>query len=123
MAGQITPTGDRFKVTCAGGCSRPLSWNVETREHAENLLRKHDREHHPDQPAVVPDPGPASLAPETPVPPLDATAAARAVLDLDHAAATAVWVALTGLAPADARTLAVSLAEHDGTITAHVAPF
>lgn len=118
-------------ATCTGGCARPLDWTVQTEEHAVNVLNKHNREYHPDEPpftvhTAVVDFQPDRLAPETAVAvpeALDLTAAARAVVDLDHAAAYAVWSALTDCSPSAVRAAVTALAEHDGTITAHVTPF
>lgn len=41
----------RYRAACAGGCSRPLDYAVATRTHATNLLQKHLREYHADDPA------------------------------------------------------------------------
>lgn len=119
----VATAGAKFRATCPGGCSRPLDWTVETREHAQNVLTKHVREYHPDEPATA-DPEPATLAPDSGIPDdLDLTAAARCVIDLDHAAALAVWAALTNTTPADARATALALAERDGSVHALVPPF
>lgn len=121
LPGEIRQNGGRFEVTCYGGCARPLSWTTSTREHAENLLAKHLREYHP----THSDPEPEKRAPEITGLPgtVNLTAAARAVYDLDSNAALIVWCALTDTRPTEARALAIALAERDGIITAHVAPF
>lgn len=54
---------------------------------------------------------------------LHLTEAARTVLDLDSAAAYAVWCTLTGLSPTDAKAYASTLVEDDHTVHAHTAPF
>lgn len=119
----VKPDGKRFRATCSEGCARPLDWAVDTQEHADNVLAKHRREHHDGLPEGTTAPAPAagtvSSGPDT----VDLTAAARTVIDLNHAAAYAVWAALTDTTPSEARVMVAQIAESETTLTAAVIPF
>lgn len=99
----ITPTPEGgYRVSCTElVCDRPLMRTVASTTHAENLERKHYREHHPDVQPTAPEPvvydGPPLL--------LDLSAAAVAYLRNPHRAATAVWAALVGVDPRDVTKL------------------
>jgi hypothetical protein len=101
------------KVRCAGGCARPLDWAVESQEHADNLLAKHNREYHPT----------ATAGPTT----LDLTAAAQAVLRADRGSerggALMVWQALTGMSDADALPYAHAVVGTPVRTVAVIPPF
>ena len=135
MAGQITQVGLQYRATCTGGCARPLDWKVGTREHAQHVLAKHVREHHPDEvPAAViaaaSDTPPDVLAglPET----FNVSLAASMLLAIlgsetiggdsaTAAAARSMWECLTGLRGESAIEAASIAADRD--VTAVRAPF
>lgn len=123
----ITPTiGDSRRVTCEEpDCPRPLDWTVVGDAHAENLERKHYREHHPGvRPPCDEVPDETHLS-DLHILPLDLTAAARAYMLHQHREAGAVFAALLGIDPADVTRLAdraIDILAEPGTVLAHVPP-
>jgi len=112
----LGPISNAYRVTCP---EHGLNRLVLTPEHADNLLRMHDRIDHADEPP-----------PET----FDITAAATAVLGLQRGAggdaadaALMVWQALTGRDTTtdedDEAALQLARDYADSPTTAHTAPF
>jgi hypothetical protein len=110
-----------FIAECDFTCDRPLRLGVDTRQHAKNLLAKHLREYHPGVETPTDESEPSALVVVPAV--VNLTAAARAVIDTDSITALTVWCALTDTEPTEARAMIAALAERDGTVKAHVAPF
>lgn len=136
MTARWEPAGDRWRAVCdERGCPRPLDWTVDTEEHARNVARKHDREHHAGHPLDVPATPEAQEERDTaPLADLDLHSAAHALLiEWEASGRTvedqarwegmlALWQPLTGARDtAEALRLARVFAAQP--TTAHVAPF